>query len=374
MRILVVTQFDPYDLTNGQSLIINNFIRSNENEILDLLFFGEEKIKNKLPENLNEIFSVEYLMYPLRSRILKKSIFGNTFDISLNRKKRFFSDLLSKYDKVVFFCDPYDTIINFFSGIEAKNKILHVTDSIFLFESTKSSSLGKTLKLAISRHVEKQLLSLNYDSFIYVGEKDAQFAKKIKPKREKSIICLPQGVNTEVFHLLENKVEHKKLKILYSGNFEYTPNVKGAFYIVNEILPNLVDDFEIKFVGKGADKIDFKSSDSRLSVVGYVENIANEYLHSDLFLAPLYEGAGLQNKILQAISCGLVTVTTPMVKDSLLEIPNGVFIVNDSKQMIFLINDFIEGKRNVNDYRDTLRTFALIKLGWKNRFDIIRNL
>lgn len=374
MRILVVTQFDPYNLTNGQSLIINNFISSNKNETLDLLFFGEKNIENKLPESLNEVFNVKYLIYPLRSRILKKCIFENLFNSSLNSKRDFFTDLLSKYDKVIFFIDPYDTLVNFFSNIKAKNKILHVTDSIFLFENTKSKSLAKSLKEAISKHIEKQLLSLKYDSFIYVGERDAQFAKKNKPGRENAIICLPQGVDIDKFYLLENKNVNSKLKILYSGNFEYTPNIKGAFYIINEILPNLVGNFEIKFVGKGADKIDFRCYDSRLSIVGYVEDIADEYLHSDLFLAPLYEGAGLQNKILQAISCGLVTITTPMVKDSLSEIPNGLFIVNDSKQMISLINDFIGGKRSVIDYQETLRKFALLKLGWKNRFDIIRNL
>ena len=228
--------------------------------------------------------------------------------------------------------------------------------------------------MIISRHVERQVLSLNYDSFIYVGERDARYAEKIKPKRKSRILCLPQGVDTDTFYLLDEKKINKKLKILYSGNFEYTPNVKGAFYIVNEILPNLVGNFEVKFAGKGADKIDFKSKDPRLSIIGYVDNIADEYLDSDLFLAPLYEGAGLQNKILQAISCGLVTISTPMVKESLSEIPNGLFIVNDSQQMINLINEFIGGKRSIYDYRDVLRQFALTKLGWKNRFEIISNL
>ena len=374
MSVLVVTQFNPYDLTNGQSLIINNFIRCNQNKTLDLLYFGEEDIQNKLPDNLYEIFNIKYKIYPLRIRILKKYIFGNIFDRSLNNKKGFCSELLSKYDRVVFFFDPYDSLINFFSGIKVKNKILHVTDSVFLFESTKSQSFIKFLKMIISRHVERQVLSLNYDSFIYVGERDARYAEKIKPKRKSRILCLPQGVDTDTFYLLDEKKINKKLKILYSGNFEYTPNVKGAFYIVNEILPNLVGNFEVKFAGKGADKIDFKSKDPRLSIIGYVDNIADEYLDSDLFLAPLYEGAGLQNKILQAISCGLVTISTPMVKESLSEIPNGLFIVNDSQQMINLINEFIGGKRSIYDYRDVLRQFALTKLGWKNRFEIISNL
>ena len=74
MSVLVVTQFNPYDLTNGQSLIINNFIRCNQNKTLDLLYFGEEDIQNKLPDNLYEIFNIKYKIYPLRIRILKKYI------------------------------------------------------------------------------------------------------------------------------------------------------------------------------------------------------------------------------------------------------------------------------------------------------------
>ena len=374
MSILVVTQFDPYDLTNGQSLIINNFLRSNDNETLDLLFFGEDIIKNELPKNVNRVFTENRLLYPLRRRILEKIILRNKRNTRLKKKFNFYSGLLSEYDKVIFFCDPYDTLVDFFSCINANNKILHVTDSVSLFESTKPKRFTRLGKMLISRYVEKKLLSLSYDSFIYVGERDAQIAKKIIPEREDAVICLPQGVDTDMFYLLEDKEVNKKLNILYSGNFEYTPNVKGAFYIVNEILPNLVGDFEIKFVGKGADKIDFGSSDSRLSVVGYVDNIAYEYMHSGLFLAPLYEGAGLQNKILQAISCGLVTISTSMVEESLAEIPSGLFIVDDADEMISLINDFISGRKNVNDYRSDLRDFALTNLSWKNRFEIMFNL
>ena len=86
MSILVVTQFDPYDLTNGQSLIINNFLRSNDNETLDLLFFGEDIIKNELPKNVNRVFTENRLLYPLRIRILEKIILGNKRNTRLKKK------------------------------------------------------------------------------------------------------------------------------------------------------------------------------------------------------------------------------------------------------------------------------------------------
>jgi len=51
--------------------------------------------------------------------------------------------------------------------------------------------------------------------------------------------------------------------------------------------------------------------------LGFVDDLYKEIMASDIFIAPMYFSAGIQNKALEAMACGVPVITTPNVAQSL---------------------------------------------------------
>lgn len=136
------------------------------------------------------------------------------------------------------------------------------------------------------------------------------------PKRQE-IAVIPNGVDVSFFDYPETK---KKYDLLFTGNFSYPPNVEGACYIVKQILPALQKrGYSPSLLLSGADphpRVKALASD-RVTVSGWVDDIRLSYAQSRIFVAPMFIGTGLQNKLLEAMASGLPCVTTRLANNAL---------------------------------------------------------
>ena len=107
-----------------------------------------------------------------------------------------------------------------------------------------------------------------------------------------------------------------KLRILMVGNLSSTANLSGLYPFADEILPKLQDHFdiqrlEIHLVGRGTLPEVLRKRLSNPFVVfrGYVEDLAEEFYSSDIFLAPMDYKVGIRSRILTALSFGVCVVS-----------------------------------------------------------------
>lgn len=106
---------------------------------------------------------------------------------------------------------------------------------------------------------------------------------------------------------------HKKLKdekkIVFTGNFSYSPNQKAAKFILNELLP-IMPEFNFYFAGS---HMPFWMKSFHVQNVKMIENVENmgEFL-SDSFvsLVPLTEGCGTRLKVLEAFASKIPIIST----------------------------------------------------------------
>jgi glycosyltransferase involved in cell wall biosynthesis len=54
-----------------------------------------------------------------------------------------------------------------------------------------------------------------------------------------------------------------------------------------------------------------------VTVSGWVDDIRTSYAQSRIFVAPMFIGTGLQNKLLEAMAMGLPCITTPLANNAL---------------------------------------------------------
>lgn len=102
--------------------------------------------------------------------------------------------------------------------------------------------------------------------------------------------------------------------IVFLGKMDYDPNVVAVRYFANDIFPKLKEkfqDLEFYIVGINpcGEVLDLSKKDG-IIVTGYVDSL-EEYFHkATIVVAPMLTGAGIQNKIIQAMSYGCCVVTT----------------------------------------------------------------
>lgn len=108
--------------------------------------------------------------------------------------------------------------------------------------------------------------------------------------------------------------------ILFVGMMSYEPNVVAVTNFANNVLPILKKEFpEIKFYIAGAfpsEKVK-KLANSNVIVTGYVDSLCELYDRASVVVAPMLTGAGIQNKIIQAMSMGCCVLTTTIGAEGL---------------------------------------------------------
>ena len=110
-------------------------------------------------------------------------------------------------------------------------------------------------------------------------------------------------------------------RLIFTGNMSVAHNVVAAQNLCFKIMPALLRSYptlELVIVGANPspdvlvlDKV------NNTYVMGFVKDLYAELLSSDIFVAPMYFSAGIQNKALEAMACGLPVVTTSNVARSL---------------------------------------------------------
>jgi sugar transferase (PEP-CTERM/EpsH1 system associated) len=152
------------------------------------------------------------------------------------------------------------------------------------------------------------------------------------------IDVVPNGVDFEQYSY---HGESKTFDLIFAGNMSYLPNIRAAEYIVNQLVPILKKYFsQLTTLICGASPSPRVIALARPGVIvtGWVDNMADYYAKSRIFLAPMQLGTGLQNKLLEAMSMQLPCVTSPLAGRPLMQSnsTNNNFIVCNSK------NEYIE--------------------------------
>ena len=102
----------------------------------------------------------------------------------------------------------------------------------------------------------------------------------------------------------------------------YPPNIAAAIFLVEEILPKLKSQFpNITLLIAGANpsaEVQNLANDG-VTVSGWMNDIREAYCESCVFVAPMFIGAGMQNKILEAMSSELPVITTTLAAEAFRE-------------------------------------------------------
>ena len=151
-------------------------------------------------------------------------------------------------------------------------------------------------------------------------------------EKRDEILIVPNGVDHEKYHPMDSE---KKYDLVFTGNMSYAPNVNAVEYLANEILPivwKTLPDVKMYIAGATPDPRVKKCANEKIIVSGWLDDIRTAYAESRVFIAPMRIGTGLQNKLLEAMSMRLPTITSPLANASLGAKPNEEILVGSNAE------------------------------------------
>jgi sugar transferase (PEP-CTERM/EpsH1 system associated) len=161
---------------------------------------------------------------------------------------------------------------------------------------------------------EKKIATEFDECYLIAAAEVALFNQQVTPTD--NVKVLGNGLDTRAFYPAKNKQRNPAPVFLFTGVMDYKPNVDAVVWFVQTCWKNILQLYPgSKFIiaGMHPNKEVVKlSALTGVEVTGFVDDILPYYHQADIFVAPFRLARGVQNKVLQAFSCGLAVVSTPM--------------------------------------------------------------
>ncbi len=209
---------------------------------------------------------------------------------------------------------------------------------LFAQTSERSRSIvGKfisTIELNRTQITEGELTSL-FDRVLITSPVDRESLLRLTPpgKVVAPISVLPNGVDLEYFQRKTDRPRDAET-IVFSGKMSYHANISMADYLVQEIMPKVWAKHpttKLIIVGKDPpQKVRKFAQGPCVEVTGTVEDIRPYLWKATVAVVPLVYGAGIQNKILEAMASETPVVTTSSAFSGLDGTPGNDALVGDT--------------------------------------------
>lgn len=211
-----------------------------------------------------------------------------------------------------------------------------------------------------------------YDYFEQHIMISAQDKMAIMHPLQEKIKIIPNGVSESFFEFF--KLE-KQFDIVFTGNMSYAPNVLSCKFLANEILPKLESDTKLLISGANPTQEVKLLSSPQIKVTGWVEDIRESYAIGKIFVAPMFIGTGLQNKLLEAMAMGIPCVTTALANNALGATPEKeVLIAETSEQFVTLIKKLLNDKTFYQFIGQNGQAFVQRNYNWSETAKTLKGL
>ncbi|HEX2906182.1 MAG TPA: glycosyltransferase family 4 protein [Phototrophicaceae bacterium] len=204
----------------------------------------------------------------------------------------------------------------------------------FSFSAYKKRLLIE-LQFRLARGFEAWMFT-PYRRVVVVSEQDREELLDINPTLPVEVI--PNGV--DLYHFRRARVKRKAPALLFVGNYEYAPNVDAALRLAREILPQVQkrqSDVKLWLVGNAPTPELQALAGDTIHVTGRVPDVRPYLARAAAFVCPLRLGAGIKNKVLEALAIGCPVIATPLSLDGIAVEDGHSALIADGDELVAAI-------------------------------------
>lgn len=187
----------------------------------------------------------------------------------------------------------------------------------------------------------EQLVFGRFDDCTIISEQDRD---QLPFDQTNEVTIVRNGVELDDF---KPKSEDKTVEVLFAGNMGYPPNVEGAIFLANEVMPLVRKEFpkaKLMLAGARPDQKVQELQNELTQVTGWVDDMRDCYGQAKVFVAPMMIGTGLQNKLLEAMAMKLPCITSTLANNALQAKPGTEILISANadeyaKHIVDLLSD-----------------------------------
>jgi glycosyltransferase involved in cell wall biosynthesis len=175
------------------------------------------------------------------------------------------------------------------------------------------------LEAAAMRRVESDLLGRAHE-LVFAAMRDCEALTSALPRGPHApATVIPNGVDLEYWH--RTRPQRGSATVVFTGGMNYPPNTDAAMTLIRDVMPLVwseLPDVRLTIVGRDPTPgLRAAATDERVTVTGFVEDVRPYLDDATVFAAPLRFGAGIQNKLLEAMAFELPVVASSVAADGL---------------------------------------------------------
>ena len=385
MKLFVVLSRFPYPLEKGDKLRAFHQIRelSIHHEI-HLICLTDQPIKDEWKT------AVKPYCHTLHVFKLNKPL------IYLNTAKQFFTErpyqvgyfyqgsIQRKINQLITTLAPDHIYCQLIRTAEYVKHIQHIPKTIDYMDALAKGMLRRA---EISTGIRKRLFLSEakrlgayenriFDYFNHHTIISAQDRKLIQHPESNSITVVENGIGEE---FLEHVcTAEKTYELIFVGNLNYPPNIACAEFLVNEILPALTKlngSVRVLISGANPHKRVCNLAGEKVEIRGWVKDIRESYCSGKIFVAPLFIGTGLQNKLLEAMALGLPCITTGLVNNALgAKARTDLLLAENAAEFAEKINLLLSSRSDAERISSAGKHFVKTTFSWKKSVEKLNPL
>ncbi|MBI5668369.1 MAG: glycosyltransferase [Chloroflexi bacterium] len=387
MKILFISRCPPYPLHLGDRLILYHLAEELEarRHRLDLLAFYDRPTDLVEQRHYDHRFQhVELIPEPRRSLwsyVQRTLLPGRRFP---RRAEQSWSPAMWQAIQARLDAEHYD-VVHLFGGVqvyEYAHALRGLPALITPYESyslylrrlvdmerrgTARRTLTKIvlqLQLHLARRFETFMFAL-YRRVVVVSERDRDELLDLNPALPVEVI--PNGVDTVYFR--RARAGRRARALLFVGNYEYAPNVDAALRLAREILPQVqkrIPDVKLWLVGNAPPPELLALAGESVKVTGRVPDVRPYLARATAFVCPLRLGAGIKNKLLEALAVGCPVVATPLSVDGIAVRDGDSALVADGDALVDAIVRLVDDAELVRRLADNGRALIESQYSWNH--------
>ena len=148
----------------------------------------------------------------------------------------------------------------------------------------------------------------------------------------------------------------------YFGDLTLPNNYNGLHWFCDQVLPELRgDSVELHVAGKGSEQ--FSAYDG-VRICGFVDDIDAFVCKSQIVVAPIFSGAGVKIKVLDAIGYGKPMITTPKGAEGFpVWLANQMYIASSADEFVRLLTSMMRSYDDVVTKAKVLQKEVSAKMG-----------
>lgn len=184
----------------------------------------------------------------------------------------------------------------------------------------------------LAKHFERWMFT-PYDAVTVLTEADRAMLLHVQPRLKVRVI--PNGI--DLAHYSLTQTEREPATLLFIGNYEYAPNVDAALWLIEAIFPRIQrqqPNAKLWLVGNAPPAELLACANESINVTGRVPDVRDYYQRATVFICPLRVGAGIKNKVLEAMASKLPVVATRLSVDGIDAQHGETFFIADSAEGI----------------------------------------